>query len=56
MHMPVQGHIWATIIMYLIGAVVLAVVTHLWLTYRLKKKQRDDQNLAAKQNNQRNLR
>ena len=56
MHMPVQGHIWATIIMYLIGAIILAVVTHLWLTYRLKKKQRDDQNFAHKRNNSRNTR
>lgn len=53
--MPVQNHIWLTIGMYILGAVVLGVLTYLWLTYRLKKKQRDDarrnQAMAAKQQN-----
>lgn len=53
--MPVQNHIWLTIGMYILGAVVLGVLTYLWLTYRLKKKQRDDarrnQAIAAKQQN-----
>lgn len=40
--MGVQDNIWLTIMMYLLGAVVLAVLTYLWLTYRLKKKQRED--------------
>lgn len=40
--MGVQDNIWLTIMMYLLGAVLLAVLTYLWLTYRLKKKQRED--------------
>lgn len=38
----IQNEIWFSIIMYLVGGVVLLVVTFMWLTYRLKKKVRDD--------------
>ena len=40
--MGVDNSIWTTIIMYMIAAVILGILTYLWLTFRLKKKQRDD--------------
>ncbi len=40
----IQGSIWLTIFLYLLGAVVLMAVTYAWLNYRLKKKVRDDAN------------
>lgn len=53
--MGVQDNIWLTIIMYIIGILILGGLTYLWLTYRLKKKQREDaQRNQAMTANQRN--
>lgn len=35
--MGVDNSIWTTIIMYMIAAVILGILTYLWLTFRLKK-------------------